>query len=528
MSDSSENILDNMERSLKRLESEGGESEAAQVPDATIIDYRVASRVARTLSSTFDLDEIVNMTLDSFIEISGTREGYIVLFDRDGELLVEKARSHRKKRLDPVFHQLSKTAVSIVLKKKSPLVVQDVRVDQRFLNQKSILELGLKALICYPMETDGDTLGVIYAQTNEKLKPFSPYRLDILRSLADQAAIAAKNAQLVTTLREENRQLRKDAEERYSLGNIIGHSGRMKKIFELIERVSDSEASILIRGESGTGKELVARTIHSLSRRKANSFVSVNCAAIPENLTESELFGIERGVATGVEARIGKFEAANGGTIFLDEIGDMPLTVQSKVLRILQEKEFEKVGSTQTRHVDVRVVAATNKDLEREISEGRFREDLFYRLDVFVVELPPLRNRLEDIAHLVTHFIRRFSSRNNKTVSTVSPEVMNLIENYDWPGNVRELENSIEHAVILCGGDTILPVDLPMKLRKGSERFVLPSGDGRDWTLKNAERKMIVRALEKTNGCRQEAAKLLGIHRNTLRNKIMELGLDIE
>ncbi len=325
---------------------------------------------------------------------------------------------------------------------------------------------------------------------------------------------------------EENIYLKQELKGRYEFHNIIGQSAKMQEVFNLIDMVAPTVANVIIYGESGTGKELIARAIHEHSPRKDKPFVTVNCTAIPENLLESELFGHEKGSFTGATSRReGKFKLADGGTIFLDEIGEMSLAMQPKLLRVLQERKFERVGGTEVIEVDVRLVAATNKNLEEAVKEGKFREDLFYRLDVVPIHLPPLRERKEDIPLLAEHFLEKYNRLNSRQIRKISPEAMGLLVNYHWPGNIRELENTIERAVIIARGETILPEYLPLSVQSSSRKKSeneLEVG----MSLKEAEGLLIQKTLEEVGGNKSQAAKVLGITRQTLRNKMREYGLD--
>jgi two-component system response regulator AtoC len=337
--------------------------------------------------------------------------------------------------------------------------------------------------------------------------------------------------ELLTIIREavekhrlliENIQLKSQLKERHSFKNIIGKSHAMQEIFNLIETVSKSNSNILILGESGTGKELVAKAIHYESLRADGPFIPIDCAALPEELLESELFGHEKGAFTGAYSqKIGQIELANGGTLFLDEIGELSINIQKKFLRFLQEREILRIGGKSRIKVDVRIIAATNRDLEAEIKKGAFREDLFYRLNVVTISIPPLRNRKEDIAALARHFLDKFSSMNNKVITSIDSEVMNALMEYDWPGNVRELENIIERAVVLCPTDTITIKYLPRTLRElytGSERKD-------ELNLLETEKNLILKALEKTGYNQTRAAQILGLSRKQLRTKMKHHGL---
>src|SRR5213082_125289 len=353
-----------------------------------------------------------------------------------------------------------------------------------------------------------------------------PLNLDKVEMLIARSLGARK-------LEQENRTLRQQVDERYGLENIIGESAVLREVLDTIRQVAPSSANVLIEGESGTGKELAAHAIHSLSRRSKAKFVTVHCAALSPTLLESELFGHERGAFTGAhERRIGRFEQANGGTIFLDEIAEIPLTTQVKLLRVMsEERAFERVGGNQTLRADVRLIAATNKNLEQLVKEGKFRDDLYFRLNVVRIVMPPLRERKDDIPLLVRGFLRQFSKANNKDIVDLTPEAMNALLTYNWPGNVRELRTAIEHGVVMATGPKITVRDLPPSLRQAAgaplPRGISPSkafGEkASPLDLHETERKLILQALATTNGNVTAAAKKLGISRRTLHRKINEL-----
>ena len=316
--------------------------------------------------------------------------------------------------------------------------------------------------------------------------------------------------------------LREELEVDFDPESFIAESKQMKEVLGLISRVAKSDSTVLVSGESGTGKEVVARLIHKASKRRNCRFVPISCAALPETLLESELFGYERGAFSGAEKRkLGKFELAHKGTLFLDEIGDLPISTQVKLLRVLQEFTFERLGSNIPIKVDVRLISATNQDLEEKIAEKKFREDLFYRLHVISIELAPLRKRKEDIKPLAEHFVKKFSSKCNKKIQGVSKEAFDRLFRYDWPGNIRELENIIERAIVLCRGELIETKDLPLKGESHKKHYTMES-------LADVEKEHMKEILDKTNWNLTETAKRLGIHRNTLRLKIKEYGITKE
>jgi len=356
----------------------------------------------------------------------------------------------------------------------------------------------------------------------------------------EEILLVARRAIEVAKLRDENIQLKRELKKKYDFHGIIGTSLEMQKVYSMIEKIAGTDSTILITGDSGTGKELIARTIHYNSSRSQKNFVPINCAAIPKDLLESELFGHERGAFTGaVSTHIGRFEFANGGTLFLDEIGELDPMIQVKLLRVLQERSFERVGSTKTIKVDVRIITATNKNLEEEVREGRFREDLYYRLNVIPVHLPPLRERKDDIPILVEHFVQKFCEEKKKKAPHFTRETMDAFLNYEWKGNVRELENLIERLVILKPGETIYPDDLPDRLygeKRSSAQPGKPSGDivltenGIDLNefLDSYEEKLIMQALKLSGGVKSKAASLLGLNRTTLVEKLKKKGIVIK
>jgi two-component system, NtrC family, response regulator AtoC len=342
----------------------------------------------------------------------------------------------------------------------------------------------------------------------------------------DELELVVQRALNSRRIESENVNLREQIERKFGLENIIGESSAMRQVFDTVQQVAPSRVTVLITGETGTGKELIAKAIHNLSPRKNGAFVAVHAAALPSSLLESELFGHERGAFTGaVERRIGRFELADGGTLFLDEIGELEPPMQVKLLRVLEERAFERVGGSKTLHVDVRLVAATNRDLKKLVSEGKFRDDLFYRLSVVTVDLPPLRERRDDIPLLVKAFLDEFGRENNKPVRELTPDALNVLLAYDWPGNVRELRNAIEQMVVLARAERLTVRDVPAAIRGAADLSkinVVRAG----MTVVDAERQLIVQALKETDGNRTKAAQKIGISRRTLHRKLKEYGLE--
>jgi len=350
------------------------------------------------------------------------------------------------------------------------------------------------------------------------LKPFSlDHMMTVIRKALDLRA-----------LEDENRKLREELGHRYEFDNIIGRSPAMQEVFGTIERVGPTRATVLLAGESGVGKDLIARAIHFHSPRRDRPFVKINCTALPENLMESELFGYEKGAFTGANTtKPGRFEQADTGTAFLDEIGDVPASIQVKLLRVLQEREFERLGSNKTRHIDVRIVAATNQDLRAALEQGTFREDLYYRLNVVPLNIPPLRERKEDIPFLAEHFVHRLAAASGSPVESISDEAIQRLLGYHWPGNVRELENVLERSIVLCPGKRLEAADIrldtaPRARQQSADPGFLPEGV----SLDEYEQSIIREALRRAAGNKSQAARLLGLTRNALRYRLSQMGLE--
>jgi formate hydrogenlyase transcriptional activator len=402
---------------------------------------------------------------------------------------------------------------------------------------QQLIDEGVKAFCSVPLLSHDRALGALdIGRRNDDA--FTPQDVELLSEVAKQIAIAVENAQsyreiseLKDRLAKEKLYLEEEVRTDHNFNEIVGESSALRRVFKEVETVAPTSSTVLIRGETGTGKELVARAIHDLSPRRDRTFVKLNCAAIPTGLLESELFGHEKGAFTGALAqRIGRFELANGGTLFLDEIGDIPLELQPKLLRVLQEQEFERLGSARTIRVDVRMVAATNADLAQKVADHQFRRDLYYRLEVFPIMIPPLRERREDIPVLVRYFVQKYAQRMKKPIATIPVRAMAALTEYQWPGNVRELENLVERAVILSRGSEL---EIPLaELQKGSAHAAMQnlSSDTAAMlsTLEQAEREHILRALAETNwiiGGPAGAALKLGMKRTTLQSKMRKLGI---
>lgn len=396
------------------------------------------------------------------------------------------------------------------------MLVPDVREHPAFfraIDQRT--DFTTREIIAAPMVYDGETIGVVEVLNRRPPRVFSPPDLEMLKVFANLAAISTNHAQVHDTLKRENRGLREAAQRS---DPIIGESDALLEVMKLVERVAPTDATVLLLGETGTGKELTARAVHDRSKRALRQFIAINCAALPETLLESELFGHEEGAFTGAQRRkIGRFELADGGTLFLDEIGDLSASTQIKLLRVLQEREFVRVGGTETIRCDVRIIAATNRDLAKAMEDGTFREDLYYRLNVFPILLPPLRKRPSDVAGLVRHYIQLNAREAGREPLAIAPDALKVLQEYDWPGNIRELRNVIERAVLLCDGDQIQPRHLPPELVDDETEN---GADEPPSSLEEHEKAMILNALHEHEWNQTAAARALGIPRDNLRYRI--------
>ena len=410
--------------------------------------------IARSIGSIVEIDPLLDRLLDLAIETTHAEKGLIALANSDGTLTIRAARGMARESVTDAT-DICRSVITDVARGGAPVLATDAGSDVRFRDRRSIIDFRIRTLMCVPMVVREEIAGAVYVD-GRGAASFGPEDLDYLVSFAQLAAIAVENARLLDRLRAENLNLRREVEARSGFEGLVGKSPPMLRLFRMLEKVAPTPASILISGETGTGKEVVARAIHRTSDRKSGPFVALDCGAVPENLLESELFGHRRGAFSGaVHDRVGLFEAAHGGTLFLDEITNMSLELQAKLLRALQEGEIRRLGENETRRVNVRVIAASNVDVREAIARGRFREDLFYRLNVVGIEIPPLRAREEDIPLLAHHFLSRSSQKLGKRIEGFTEDALRLLVNLPWPGNVRELENLIDRAVILADRDRL-------------------------------------------------------------------------
>lgn len=474
--------------------------------------------VSQIITSTLALPELLNKLVDAILSVFDADRGAILLRDEvSGELHPGIA-----KKKSPQFSAdalaVSRTIIKEVLEEGVGVLASDALQDERFDSSASVEAYGIRSAMCVPIGTRGKILGIIYVDSCASSGLYTEEDLRLLGSIASQAAAAIENARLHEELRREILNLRTVLGER---STIIGNSKRMQELLDIVRRASQTDSTVLLRGESGTGKELVARMIHQASPRAEKPFVTVCCAAIPETLLESELFGHEKGAFTGATSlRKGKFELAHGGTVFLDEISEMPLKLQAKLLRALESKEIDRVGSSKSIRVDTRIIASTNRDLETAIRRGEFRQDLYYRLSVIEITLPPLRERKEDIPELTEYFLRMISEDMGRRPPRVSEEAMQVLLSHDWKGNVRELRNAIERAMVLGVEDLLLPSHLPPYLQRR-----IPQEEDQPEQLSEVEKHHIENVLRRTGWNKSKSAEILGISRPRLNRKIRQYNL---
>jgi Nif-specific regulatory protein len=483
-------------------------------------------RICQKMNSERDLVALLDLIATEATKLMEADRATLFLLDRDrGELWSKIALGSEEIRFDARLGIAGAVALT-----GQTINVEEAQKDPRF--HKDIdLRTGYRthSLLAVPLRThEGQIIGT-FEMLNKKSGSFGEEDEEILKALAAQAAIAIETVQLMEEMRqhrnqlqEENAQLWKEVEGKFSAQNIVGTSEKIHAVLRLIHQISSSSVNVLITGESGTGKELAAKALHYKSPRARKPFVALNCAALPENLLESELFGIERGVATGVERRLGKFEAANGGTLFLDEIADLSLPAQAKLLRVLQERVVEHVGGRKLIPVDVRILSATNKNLEAEIKKGTFREDLYYRLKVIHIQMPALREIRDDIPRLANYYLATYCREMNREPMNLAPQAANACMDYPWPGNVRELENEMKRLVLSVLGTTVEKQDLSDSISKSHVEAVPPTSTPRFLkdTVSELESRMIQEALQRSKHNQQHAAKALGLSRHGLIKKM--------
>jgi Nif-specific regulatory protein len=517
--------------------------------------------IGHILSSTLELREAFQKTMQLISDRLAMRRGALVLLDdSSGRLRTEAAIGLTPEEIERGKYALGEGVTGMVVATGRARIIPDLRDEPDFLNRTGRLgQDGESAIsfLCIPIKAEGRVVGALSVDrtlaTREQLESDRRF-LEIIAAFLTQAITVHRMiVRQKEELLEENAQLRAQVRDRYRFENIIGDAPAMHDVFSTVGQVANSRATVLLLGETGTGKEMIAKAIHHNSPRKDRPFIRVNCGALTGTLLESEIFGHVKGAFTGaIRDKVGRFEAADGGTIFLDEIGTLEPQLQVKLLRVLQEREFERVGDTQTVKVDVRVIAATNVDLQEEVAKQNFREDLFYRLNVVTIYLPPLRNRREDIPRLIDHFLDKYNSINDRKLRRISREMLNVLLRYPWPGNVRELENAIERAVVLSRDEDftedLLPLSVKMfaaqrRSNQASESvdsltkrladqamadYEMREGEIYQLVIDQIEHALIERALSKCGNVKTKAADFLGINRNTLNKKVKELGIEAQ
>lgn len=509
-------------------------------------ELRLLFEVSRALDGASELSDHLDAALRLMARYTGMMRGTLLLVDPvQGDIVVEAAYGLKPSEQKRARYKFGEGVTGRVIETCRPMVVPRISDEPLFLNRTGARDMHKEAIsfICVPVVIDGRAVGAISADRLFADSVCLEEDMRLLQVLASLVARAVRTRREVRSMQaavlEENKRLQALLHKGFDAGAMVGSSAAMRAVLEEARQVTATNATVLIRGESGTGKELVAGIIHANSPRAGRPFIKVNCAALPEGLVESELFGHERGAFTGaVGARKGRFEMAHGGTLFLDEVGDMTPLTQAKLLRAIQEKEFERVGGAETLRVDVRLIAATNRNLEEMTARGEFRQDLYYRLSVFPIILPPLRERRDDVMALVSHFVDKAGAASRRKIARITSRAAEALMAYDWPGNIRELENVVERAVILCGPDGVIDAEhLPVWLQQspGLESCGcggalpgagLPSGGTLDEALGSLEKKLIVEALRGHGGNMSKAALRLGVTERVMGLRMKKHGLD--
>ncbi|MCL4540708.1 MAG: sigma 54-interacting transcriptional regulator [Bacteroidetes bacterium] len=481
-------------------------------------NFTVLYEIAQRINSILDEQELLRKVLETAISHLDAERGYIVMVndsdDRGFSVVVSENFSSRK---DADESAASSSVINKVLTTGEPVLTFDALTDERFEASRSIVAQKILSIICVPLSLQEKTIGAIYLDSTRSRGKFNEDTLKFLAVFGNLSAVAVENAKRYDRLQDENARLKNEVSSANLFPGIIGRSSQWKAALDLVRRVVDTDVSVLITGESGTGKELIARAIHNQGKRADRPFMAINCSAIPEQLLESELFGYEKGAFTGANAdKKGLIEHAEGGTLFLDEVGDLPSPLQAKLLRVLQDKEIRRVGDVESRKIDVRLISATNKNLHEEIKAGKFREDLYFRLNVLEIHLPPLRDRIDDIPLLADFFVKNASKTHGRNVSRISTPVMSLLMRHPWYGNVRELQNVIERAVVLSQGEELAEGDV--SLEQYSEGELVQTG----LTLEDFERKLVEKTLNETGGNRTRTAEKLGVSLRWLQYRLKE------
>jgi two-component system response regulator HydG len=509
----------------------GGPAVRLSYADALYVmarDLSALMKISTTINAIRGIDKLQRALVELLFEVVPARRGSVLLTMSGAETSDEFASIFGLDRVTGTDQavNVSRTIVRRVLKDGAALLISEADTDES-LTTDSLVAAQSRSVMCVPLIMLDRTLGVVYLDTDEPRAKFDENHLQLVTAIAAIAAVAIENARHIETLQSENERLLNDANIEH---NMVGESPLLQRVYQLISKVAPTDSTVLISGESGTGKELAARAIHRNSKRAEKPFVAVNCAALADSLLESELFGHEKGAFTGaLVQKKGRLEIAEGGTVFLDEIGELSPALQTKLLRVLQEREFERVGGNRTIKIDVRLLAATNQNVEEAIAQGTFRQDLYFRLNVVELVMPPLRERREDIPLLAAYFARKYAEKCNRKVLGIAADAQKRLISYDWPGNVRELENAIERAIVLGNTEQIVGDDLPEAIVESDVATSMDESvsNFHDNVLR-VKREMILDAMKQSKGNYTGAAKLLGLHPNYLHRLIRNLNLKAE
>lgn len=515
------------------------ETTAISALNKKILELTTLYEISKRLGASLNLEEILNSIMDILANNMGMSRGTLTVLDKDTkELKIEVAHGLTGEEKERGRYKIGEGITGKVVETGEPIIVPDIGKEPRFLNRtkaRGDIKKSNISFICVPVKAHNDVVGVLSVDKLFAKNVSFEEDVRLLTIISSLVGQAIKLNQMIEKERQElideNIHLKKELKTKYRLENVVGSSDNMLSVYDAVERVSQSNATVLLRGESGTGKELIARAIHYNSPRADKPFIKVNCGALPDTLLESELFGYEKGAFTGAtQVRIGRFELADGGTIFLDEIGDISLQTQIKLLRVLQERRFERLGGTKTISVNIRIIAATNKNLEEAVKNGEFREDLYYRLNVVPIFMPSLRERREDIPLLIDYFLKRFNKENNKKIK-LSPSAITRLMEYLWPGNVRELENHIERLVIMSDKnllqteDILLPkTNLSSSLKIGDEAVAINSSLTK--SVEGLEKQRITEVLKMCGGIQARAARMLCITPRQLGYKLKKYNIN--
>jgi len=473
------------------------------IPDSSL---NALLDISKEINSIRNLTSLMEIILDIAIRFLDAERGFVLLQQEHSANLTPVASKNIDAQKTSILSEISSSTVDKVIKTQKPLLAFDTKGDADYDPSQSVILQKIASIACVPLMQKGKLIGVIYIDSRDKTAGFTRQSMDFLEAFANQAAIAIENVKLNEKLQKENELLKGEFHRIFAFKDLIGSTKVMQNVFEIMGRVVNNDVTLLLSGETGTGKEVVARAIHQNGNRRDNNFVAVNCAVIPEALIESELFGHKKGSFTGaVSDKQGLVEKADGGTLFLDEIGDLGLSMQVKLLRFLQEKSFIAVGDVESKKVSVRIITATNKELNQEVKDGKFREDLYYRLNVLNIHLPPLRDRKKDIPLLVEHFLKKHAQRTKTDLKKITKDAAQVLENYHWPGNVRELENVLERSLVFCTENKIEPEHI---ILTGIEKTgQIEAG----MTLDDVSRELLNKTLLACDGNKTKAAKMMGV-----------------